>query len=176
MNVSVLFLEILKLTLPSLFVLAAVYFLVKKFFDNDQKIRMLELKKAAQPTVLPLRFQAYERICVFLERITPNNLIMRTHQSGISARELQSTLLNTIRSEFEHNLSQQVFMSSQAWEQTKTAKEEVITMINLSMAALPENANGIQLCKIIFEMVIKTELQPTQKALDMIKNEIKTLL
>jgi hypothetical protein len=176
MNVPVFFLEILKLTLPSLFVLAAVYFLVKKFFDNDQKIRILELKKAAQPTVLPLRFQAYERVCVFLERITPNNLVMRTHQSGISARELQSTLLTTIRSEFEHNLSQQVFMSSQAWEYTKSAKEEVVKIINLSMASLPENATGIQLCKVIFEMVMKTEVQPTQKALDMIKNEIKTML
>jgi hypothetical protein len=176
MNISLLVFELLKLIIPSLFVLAAVYFLVQKFFDNDQKLRLLELKKAAQPIVLPLRFQAYERICVFLERITPNSLVMRSHHSGISARDLQADLLTTIRSEFDHNLSQQVFMSSLAWEQTKMAKEEVVKIINLSMASLPENATGIQLCKNIFEIVMKTEVQPTQRALDLIKNEIKTLL
>jgi hypothetical protein len=175
MEMTTLIYELLKLTLPSLMVLAAVYFLVKRFFDNDQKLRVLELKKAAQPIVLPLRFQAYERVCVFLERISPNNLVMRTHQSGVGARELQSALLTTIRSEFEHNISQQVFMSSQAWDITKNAKEEVIKIINISMSALPENATGIQLCKNIFEVVMKTEVQPTQRAMDFIKNEIKLL-
>ncbi len=176
MDFSTMFYEIVKLTLPSLMVLAAVYFLIKSFFDNDQKLRLLELKKASQPTVLPLRFQAYERVCIFLERISPNNLVMRTHQSGTSARELQSALLTTIRSEYEHNLSQQVYMSAHSWDYVKNAKEEVIKIINLSMASLPDDATGILLCKHIFELVVKSEVQPTQRALDAIKAEIRQIL
>lgn len=176
MDISTMLYEIVKLTLPALIVLAAVYTLIKKFFENDQKLRMLELKKSVQPTVLPLRFQAYERICIFLERISPNNLVMRTHHSGVSARELQSSLLTTIRTEYEHNISQQVYMSAHSWEYVKNAKEEVIKIINMAMASLPDDATGILLCKHIFELVVKSEVQPTQRALDVIKAEIRQIL
>ncbi len=176
MDITTILFEIVKLVLPSLMVLAAVHMLLKRFFDNDQKLRLLELKKSAQPTVLPLRFNAYERVCIFLERISPNNVVMRTHQSGISARDLQSALLTTIRTEYDHNLSQQVYMSAASWEQVKNAKEEVIKIINLAMSSIPDNASGIELSKHIFELAARGDIYPTQRAIDVIKAEIRQIL
>lgn len=176
MDSSAMIYDLLKITIPAAAVLLGLNLLLKKFFENDQKLRMLELKKNAQPTVLPLRFQAYERLCLFLERINPNNLIARTHISGISARDLQSALLTAIRSEYEHNISQQVYVSATCWEYVKNAKEEVIKIINMAMATVDDNSSGLQLSKQIFETVLKNDVQPTQRALDYIKQEIRQIL
>ena len=161
---------------PALLVLGAVFLTVKKFLDNEHKLRLLEAKRAMQKETVPLRLQAYERMCLFLERISPNSVLVRTHKSGMSARELQSDLLVTIRTEFEHNLSQQIYISSGAWEVVKNAKEDMIRIINSASASLNENSTGVDLSKAIFEIVIKNEKIPTQRALDFLKNEIKQTL
>ena len=160
---------------PALLVLGAVYLMLKRYLDNDYKLRMIDLKKSSQKDVIPLRLQAYERMCLFLERITPGNLIMRTNKPGMNARDLHLELLSAIRTEFEHNFSQQVYMSSRVWEVVKNAKEETIKLINLAAASVPENSTGTQLSKAIFEIMLKTEKIPTQKALEIVKTEARQL-
>lgn len=168
--------EVLMYFIPAAIVLLAVYMLIKKFLDNDYKLRLLEVKRLIQKDVIPLRLQAYERICLFLERISPNNLLVRVHKSGMSAKELQSDLIFTIRSEYEHNLSQQLYVSSSAWEIVKGAKEEVIKIINMAFIAVGDKASGIELSKAIFDSIVKNEKAPTRHALDFIKNEIRQIL
>lgn len=104
-------LEIIKYTLPAAIVFLTAYFLIMALIKNDQDKRKHEIILQNQKTVTPIRLQAYERIILFLERISLESLIMRTNKKGISSKELQASMLNTIRSEFEHNLSQQIYLT-----------------------------------------------------------------
>ena len=168
-------LQFLFYTIPAVIVLAGCYFLVKKFLDNEQKIRLLEMKKEWQKDILPLRLQAFERMVLFLERISPNNLLMRVHKPGFTAKEFQIELHATIRSEFEHNITQQIYLSSQSWAVAKSAKEEIIKLINTAAAKLDSNATAMDLSAGIFEIIIKNELKPAQNAIEFIKKEARTI-
>lgn len=168
--------KIILYCLPTIIALLAVFWLIKKFLDNNYQLRLLEVRQTMRKETTPLRLHAYERMCLFLERISINNLLVRVHKTGTSARELQTDLLTTVRTEFEHNLSQQIYISSPAWEMVKNAKEEVIRLINTAAATLKEDATGIELSKTIFEIMIKSEKIPAQKALEFLKKEVYLLL
>lgn len=148
----------------------------KRYFDNQQKAMLLQFKmdehKEARKVVTPLRLQAYERITLFLERISPNSLIMRCYQPGMSLKLLQGVMTKNIRDEWEHNLSQQVYISSNAWNRCREAKEEMINLINASAANLPKEADPATLAGIIFENVTKNQI-PTDQALEYLKKEIQ---
>ncbi|MPM02505.1 hypothetical protein SDC9_48754 [bioreactor metagenome] len=120
---------------------------------------------------MPIRLQAYERLALFLERINPESIVIRMNQPGMSARELQAQLLQSIRMEFEHNLSQQVYISNAAWDMIKNAKEDIIRMINTAGSAMQPNATAIDLSTAIFEESLKMKEGILQKALVYLKNE-----
>ncbi len=126
-----------------------------------------------QKIILPLRLQAYERIILFLERITPNNLIMRLNRAELSAAQFQLLLIKAIREEFEYNLSQQLYISSRAWELVKNAKEETISMINQASSKVSESATSAELIRVLFEQYLGKEKQPVDFALDEVKMEIQ---
>ena len=168
--------QVLLYFVPALLVLGTCYLLLKKYLDNEQKMKLLSLKRDMQGTTLPLRLQAYERLAVFLERITPNSLLFRVQKPNQTVRELQGDLLNTIRAEFEHNLSQQIYVSPRAWELTKNAKEDIIRIVNIAATQLNPQNPAMELSKNVFEVIIKTESMPTQKALDQIKTEVRQML
>jgi hypothetical protein len=167
-------LEILKYILPSLVVLAAAYYLLKLFLDNEQKKRTTDIKMAGYKIVTPIRMQAYERLVLFLERISPESLVMRVHNPELSALQLQTTLILTIREEFEHNLSQQVYVTSQAWELVRNAKEDMIKLVNTAAAKLNDTATALDLSQKIFELSLGDKII-TKSALEFIKNEIRQI-
>jgi len=170
------FLEILKYILPSVVVLIATYLIVQKFIDREYSKSMMEYKMNNQKTITPIKLQAYERLVLLIERISLNSLIMRTHKNGMSARLLQSELLKTIRSEYEHNITQQVYVSNSVWDAIKTSKEETIKAINIASIKVPDDASGLDLCNLIFELIQKIDRLPTDIALDIIKNEARQLM
>jgi len=86
---------------------------------------------------------------------------------------LQAELLETIRSEFNHNLSQQVYMSDSAWTLVKNSKEETIKLINLASSNVNDDATGTELSKIILQLVMKIEKLPNQTALEYLKKELR---
>ncbi|MFH1322136.1 MAG: hypothetical protein ABII90_15980 [Bacteroidota bacterium] len=165
--------DIAMIVLPSLIVFLTAFYTIKGFLENEQKKRLLELRKDGQKLLTPIRLQAYERAAMFLERISPDTLITRVHKNGMSARKLQSELLKSIRDEFNHNLSQQIYMSDQAWFRVKSAKEEMIKLFNLASSRLNDDATGIDLSKIILQLTLNIEKLPTQSALEYIKKEIR---
>jgi len=161
---------------PALLVFVGMFMMVKRFLDRDQNQRLIEAKRSMQKDSLPLKLQAYERLVLFLERISPNSLLVRTHRAGISASQLHADLLATIRAEFEHNLSQQIYISSAAWEAVRNSKEDTIRLINNAYEATGNHANGMQMSSQVFEQMMKEENIPTQKAIDALKQEAKQLL
>lgn len=167
--------DILKYILPSLVVFAAVYFILKSFLDNESKKRLLEIKMANQKTITPIRLQAYERMVLFLERINPNNLLLRVNRKEYNVFQLQSALIKTIRQEYEHNLSQQLYITTQAWELVKKTKEDVIKLINTAAAALQDDAEASDLAKKIIEMSLENNRPVVYDAIELIKKEVNRI-
>lgn len=165
--------DILKYLLPSLVVFAAAYYVMKLFIENEGRNRMKEYKTENTRLITPLRLQAYERIILLLERITPSNLIMRVYRRDITSAEFQVTLLQSIRDEYEHNLSQQIYVSEASWELTKNAKEEIIKIINTAATSVPDGASSADLSQVIIEKTLELKEMPTHKAIAFIKKEIQ---
>jgi hypothetical protein len=161
-----------KLMIPAGLVLYAMFLMVKSFINGEIDKKHIEIRGKSIETILPTRLHAYERVCLFLERISPNNLIMRLNNGNYTAREFQQILLNEIREEYNHNVSQQLYMSEQAWELVKSGKEDLIVTINDAMSNLPSEATGVDLSKLIFEKTIQKEPDPIQHALLSVKKEI----
>ena len=167
-----IFLELLKILIPAGAVFAATYFVVKTFLSNDQKRRDYELRKSQLNITTPIRLQAYERIILFLERIEPNNLVLRTNKAGMTIPLLHSELVKTIKTEYEHNISQQIYVSANAWHLVKTAKEETIKLVNISITKVPESAKGQDLAQVILHIASSVEKTPTQIAIEYLKTEV----
>jgi hypothetical protein len=165
--------ELLKIIIPAVAVFAAAYFLVKRFLDNDQKRREHELKKSAQGLITPLKIQAYERIVIFLERINPNSLVIRVNKNGMNSRQLHNELITAVKTEYEHNLSQQIYVSYGAWELVKNAKEEVVQLINISSSKVAVEANSSELAIMILNITANLNKKlPNEIALEYLKKEI----
>lgn len=146
--------------------------LTRQFLNREYQRRLLELRMKNAETVLPIRLQAYERICLFLERITPSNMLVRVSAANLTAPEYQRVLLTEIRNEYNHNVSQQIYMTSDAWQGVKNARETVVTLINRSFHELPGHARGTDLAKRILEHVIEQEVDPTAPAIAQLKREL----
>lgn len=165
--------DLLKILLPSALVLYAMYLTVTAFLKKQFEEKQLEQRRKQVEVALPIRLQAYERMCLFLERISPNNLIMRMNGSATRAIEFQQILMQEVREEFNHNLSQQVYMSHEVWEQIRGAQQEVITLINQAAVEVTPDATPLELSKKIFEKIIQENRNPTANALKIIKKEIQ---
>ncbi len=174
-----LLVQIIIVTIPPCIVAALSYFLIRNFLGNDQKKKLLEMQqeksKETQKVLLPLRLQAYERLALFLERIHPNNLLLRSFSAGMGLRDLQVAMTQSIRDEFEHNLSQQIYISPELWHHIKSAKEEMINLINSSAFESAEKADPTALAAKIFQLSAQNQL-PCEWALDMLKKEFSDLI
>ena len=153
----------------------STYRMVKAFLKNNQKQMMLQMKidehKEASKTIIPIRLQAYERMVLFLERVSPDSLIMRCYKPGMNMQALQASMTKNIREEWEHNLSQQVYLSSESWARIRNAKDEMINLVNASAANLDKESDPTTLAASIFTNVVKSKL-PTDEALEFLKKEI----
>lgn len=168
-------LEVLKYIIPAGVVFGIVQYMLKNFFDNEYQRRNTELKLETSKLITPIKLQAYERIVILMERMSPNNLIFRVSQPGISATQLKIALIADINSEFNHNVSQQVYVSPQAWQMVRIAKEEMINIINTAYSSLGPNAVGLDLSKAIFETMMQMNDIPTNKALEFLRKEFHLL-
>ncbi len=162
-----------KILLPASVVLYGVYLTVRSFINKEIDLKRLEVRSRAIETILPNRLQAYERMCLFLERMSPPNLLLRLNNPIYSARELHKILLDEIRNEYNHNVSQQIYMSEEVWSMIKSAKEDLTVLINEASSALPEEATGLDLSRKIFELSLDKNVEPISHALTELKKEIQ---
>src|SRR5690349_2923277 len=122
--------DFIKILVPASVVLYAVYLMVRSFIIKEIELKKLEVRSKSIETVLPVRLQAYERMTLFLERTSPQNLLVRINQPGLAAREFHKLLLDEIRNEYNHNVSQQIYIGEETWSLIKNAKEDLILEIN----------------------------------------------
>ena len=154
-----------------------VYLLVKRYFDNQQKQQLLQIKmderKETLRAVTPIRLQAYERMALFLERIAPGSLVLRCYQPGMDLKLLQGVMTKNIRDEWEHNLSQQVYLTPSLWANIREAKDEMINLVNSSAVSLTDETDPTRLAATIFASA--AQQSPSDVALEALSNEIHEL-
>jgi hypothetical protein len=161
------------LIIPASLVLYLAYLLVRSFIQKEIELKKLEVRSRSIETVLPSRLQAYERMALFLERMTPQNLLVRLNTSAMPYREFQQLLLAEIRNEYNHNVSQQVYMSEDVWSLVKGAREDLTVLINESANEMNAEATSLDLSKKIFEKFITKPVDPINHALTELKREIQ---
>jgi len=165
--------DLLKIVLPAGMILYAMYLVVKSFLTKDFERRLIEMKVKNTEIILPIRLQAYERMSLFLERISLSNVIVRVNDPSYNVAQFQQLLLLDIRNEFQHNLSQQVYMSDQTWVLIKKSMEDIISTINMAASVLPPDTRGIELARKVFEIQSERNEEPTAAALKYLKDEIR---
>ena len=165
--------ELIRYTVPSLVVFATAYYLLKMFLDKEAQKVQMQMRLDVQKISLPVRMQAYERLVLLLERIEPAGLLVRTNSPGMNASRLQSALIQAIRSEFDHNLSQQLYVSSKVWEMVRNAREETIKRINTAAMKLTPEATSADLASLILINDMDLETSAVKGALDLLKVEAR---
>ncbi|WP_207510777.1 hypothetical protein [Longitalea luteola] len=132
------------------------YALWKQRKEAKELMEKHEKQKAAAPSAQPLQLQAYERLMLLVDRIALPNIISRTSQAGLSARDMQALLVQQIRQEFEYNVTQQIYVSQESWEAVRNLKDQNILIINQIASFLPADATGQDLSRSILEMLMQS--------------------
>lgn len=165
--------ELLSYTLPSIVTGAVAYYLFNSYFTDQQNNRRWMLQKEAQKDALPLRLQAYERMSLFLERINPTKLLIRIAPISTDKFDYANYVIAQIEQEYEHNLTQQIYISNACWNYVTTAKNATIQMIR--KAAATENiSNANDLRELILKELFDKDV-PSNAALAFIKSEVSDL-
>ncbi len=166
--------EMLKYTIPSLVSGGVAYYFFKEFAKSDANLQNFLQVKEDKKYSKSLRLQAYERMTLFLERITPANLVVRIKAINDNKQAYEMSLIHTIETEFEHNLTQQIYISEECWNVISSAKNTTIQLIiDASKDLNITNAN--QLREAIIKKVIDKQA-PSDTALAFIKEEVNMLL
>ncbi len=169
-------LEIIKITVPALIVFFTVYHLIKQFFEKQYQLKALEFKQNQIKTAVPVRLQAYERLSMFCERIAVPSLLLRLRTESQNSAALRVAMLLAIQQEFEHNITQQVYVSEKLWEIIKFARDETVNIINGVAEKVDPQADGKEFAGVLLNYVNGLESVALDKALIAIKKEAGLIL
>lgn len=172
MNITIL--QILVYTLPSLITGGVAYYFFELHTKNEEGRRRFLLNKDMQKNALPLRLQAYERMALYMERINPTKLLIRIQPVSDDKVMYENLVCEQIEQEFEHNLTQQIYMTEECWNIIVTAKNATIQMIRkANMSDRITSANKLR--EVIFNDLMDKQ-SPSNAALGFIKNEVSQML
>ncbi len=169
-------LELLKITVPALIVFFTVYVLMKQYQEGLRAERSHETLQKQRKTTLPLRLTAYERLSLFCERISIPAMVMRVKTPNMQAAAMRLALMMAVQQEFEHNITQQVYVSDQLWQIIKLSKDDILNMINLVGDSVDPQASADELVNALFAALEERESIPLNTALAAIKKEATLLL
>lgn len=165
------FLEILKLTIPGIIVFATAYFLLKTLLEERQRVDRALLRNDAQKITLPLRLSAYERLMLLCDRADVANTMLRVRMPGMKVRELRGALLFAINQEFEHNVSQQLYVSDVLWQIIRTAKNNTLAFITLTAPELDPESDAELFANTLLKVLDEESITPLQTAILAIRTE-----
>lgn len=169
-------LDIVKTAIPALIVFFTVYTLMGRFLDKQYQMKMLEYKERNQEAALPIRLQAYERLCLFCERISIPALLLRLRTPNMDAKALRYSLMMSIQKEYEHNVTQQVYVSNKLWEIIKFTKDDTINIVNLVSDTVDGDAPADDFAIALLKLIDERKTMTYDKALEAIKKECAQVL
>ena len=163
-------LELMMYTVPSLVTGGVAYYLFDSYFKDQQHTRRWLLQKENQKQALPLRLQAYERMALFLERINPSKLLIRVAPLSTNKEEYQNLIIRHIDQEFEHNLTQQVYISDECWTMIITAKNTIIQ--NIRKSNMSERVDTSHKLREVILSDLLDKQSPSYVAISYLKTEV----
>ena len=165
--------SILLAIIPTLIVGIIAYFFFNKHIENENQRRDHIISKELQSQALPMRLQAYERMVLFLERISPNKLLIRVSPISEDKDQYENLLVQNIEQEYEHNLSQQIYVTDNCWNTINTAKNATIQLIR--KAGLSEKTNSADKLREVVLTEMMEKVAPTNIALAFVRNEVSKI-
>lgn len=165
--------ELLSYTLPAIITGSVSYYFFNMHIKNEDSRRSYHLRKESQKQALPIRLQAYERMTLFLERISLSKLLIRVSPISKNANDYCNFVIAQIEQEFDHNLAQQIYISDECWTIILTAKNATIQMIR--KASISENVNTADDLREVLLSDSLNKQSPSSAALSFIRNEVSNL-
>lgn len=169
------FLEILKYTIPALIVFGVVYMLIKRFLDQQHSLELMQYRQKQVKEITPLKLQAYERLLMLCERISVPNLLLRLQVTESNVEQLTKAMLIAIQQEYEHNLTQQIYVSESLWKIVTMAKNQTSEIISAAANNLEPDAPGVLIGNEAIEIMRQTKASPLDAAKRSIRKELSVL-
>ena len=167
--------DIIKVVIPMSLMVLLAYVLMSQFFDGQLKIKSMELRRVKSNDSLEVRLNAYERLALYLERISIPDIIIRVNNEQMEAYTLYSALLLTIQRELEHNMAQQIYVSENLWNIVKLAKQDLANLITDAFSEDP-NQTVDQYINALLKRYSERDPNPIEKAKSAIRQEASLLL
>jgi len=169
-------LEILKYILPAVVVLLTAIFLLRRMLNAQLQMRSMKYKQENTEATMSLKMQAYERIALFCERVSLPQLLFRIRGEGLSSEQHRASLLMAIQQEYEHNFSQQIYVSQSLWKIVEATKEKMVELVNVIGTDVPTGAEGAQRRRHYLTQYEQRGVDPTRLALEAVKKEVALYL
>lgn len=124
-----------------------------------------------------LQLGAFERLALLTERLKLENLITLLYQNGYSAKDMQHVIIQNIRQEYAHNITQQIYVSASIWNAIEKMKDQNLYIVSQLADTLPQEANAMDLNKAILQFTMANpEATMNKLVLEAIQFEAKKLL
>ncbi len=163
-------LEIIKITIPALIVFLTVYVMMKYHYKKVYSLEAIKLRNESANSTMPLRLQAYERLALFCERISPENMLLRFRKKATSGKDLEKIMILAIMQEYDHNLTQQIYVSESLWKIIDICKSQVMEIIS-SAGKAQDSDNPNVFTEIILNAL--DESNPVETTLKAIRKEVE---
>lgn len=167
--------QILTYTIPALLVMLAAWLVLYKTMKNEDNKRQWELKRASQKEINATRMRAYERLSLLLERTQPEHMLLDMQLQGMTVMQVQQQLLRTIRLEYDHNLSQQIYVSDELWDKIIRSRDEMAAFVNTMAIQMPQDGTSLDYAKVLMTGYNTNGDTPTALALAALKAEVRQL-
>ncbi len=161
--------------LPCLLMLGLALLLLRGQWRQYESLERLRLSTENRKLTVPMRLTAYERLALLMERISPESLVVRISSEGLSSAAYEASLLEAVREEWNHNLSQQVYVSEELWDQVRHARGQVSQLLRLCMERVHPEAPASELVNLLLVSLTELPVHPTQSALQLLRREVQGL-
>jgi hypothetical protein len=168
---SDVFLNVIAYSLPALLVFLTVYFLFTRFLNQQLRMEGLKLQRDHAKDMVPLKLQSYERLIMLCERMSVDPLMLRLAHPDLGVKELRQAMLIAIQQEFEHNLTQQLYVSENLWKIIKVAKEQMQTIISAA-----DGASTADFMDDLRTKISELKTDPVAFAVSAIRNEAALMM
>lgn len=168
--------EIFKYSLPALIVLGATWLVLYKLLKDEREKRDFQLKKTSQKEITTIRLHAYERLALLLERTEPEHLLVDLDITAMDKMQLSQHLMQQVRMEYDHNLSQQIYVSDSLWEEILQARDAMLSFVPAMLMQTPKDATTMDFAKILITGYKTNGETANEKALRKLKGEVAALL
>lgn len=168
-------LEIVKISVPAVIVFLTVKNILQQYLDKQYQLKQLEYRQNQKDGSLNIRLQAYERLALLCERISIPNLILRLRTAEMTNVDLKAAMMIAIQQEFEHNISQQIYVSEQLWDLLQFARNDTMNILTGMAENVPANGNAQEFAEKLFKYLDDKDINVLAKVQSAIRKETQLL-